>query len=359
MKFESMLNKIIWISFFFFFCRDGFALQYSDVDDSSRFFSTQIQHLTVQYNQLKQIQASGKWHLITFKKNIRLGDSDRIVVDVSKRLTEWGENVQIDHVLDSGKLEALHNYQTRMGLYIENQISRELINELNVPIEKRMRTILYNIKRLQKLRSIASDEFIMVNIPAFTMYVFQFDKIQLDMKVIVGKKKNKTTEFNAMLQHIVFCPYWNIPKSILVKEILPELKHHPHYLEQLNMEWNGSGLRQKPGMDNALGLIKFIFPNQYNTYMHDTPYKGLFKYNIRAYSHGCVRLENAQKLATYLLRNEMDWDAERIKLAMVCGNEKYITLKKWIPVYIVYLTSWVNENGKLECRKDIYKKDEK
>jgi murein L,D-transpeptidase YcbB/YkuD len=314
--------------------------------------------LSIQYNQLKQLQKSGEWRIIKFKKNIRLGDTDRVVLEVCKKLCAWGEWVEIDNVFDSAKLDALHNYQNRMGLYTENHISRALINEMNISIERRMGTIICNIKRLEKLRDIASNEFILINIPSFTMYVYNHDLVQLKMKVIVGKEKNKTTTFNAMLKYIVFCPYWNIPNSILKKEILPEINHHPNYLKQFNMEWYGKGLRQKPGMDNALGLIKFIFPNRYNTYMHDTPFKALFKYNNRSYSHGCIRLENAQKLANYLLRNEEEWNEEKIKSAVVCGEEKYVTLKKSIPVHIVYLTSWVNENGKLECRKDIYKKDE-
>lgn len=327
--------------------------------DSSNYFSLQIQLLKFHYNKLNQIKKSGEWHPIQFKKNIRVGDTDQIVNDVCKRLNIWGEQIIVGNVLDSVKLEAMHNFQNRMGLNNENQITRSLIKALNVPIERRLRTIQSNIKRLEKLSNITSDEFLLINIPAFTLFVYDKDQLQWKMKVIVGKENNKTATFHAMLKYVVFCPYWNIPNSILTKEILPEMNHHPHYLQKLNMEWNGKGLRQKPGIDNALGLIKFIFPNRYNTYMHDTPYKGLFNYNNRTYSHGCIRLENAQKLAVYLLRNELEWDESKIKSAVVCGKEKYVTLSKEIPVHIVYLTSWVNENGLLECRADIYKKDEK
>jgi len=165
------------------------------------------------------------------------------------------------------------------------------------------------------------------------------------------------------LNQVVFSPYWNVPPSIVQKEILPEIEKNPNYLESQNMEVTGTDedglpeIRQKPGEKNSLGKVKFLFPNSFNIYFHDTPAKELFNRSKRAYSHGCIRLAEPEKMAQYLLRNDPEWTPERISDAMNSGKEKFVKLKDPVPVFITYYTAWVDEYGKMNFREDIYGHD--
>ena len=185
-----------------------------------------------------------------------------------------------------------------------------------------------------------------------------------DMAVVVGKSGHNTMMFNGDLNQIVFSPYWNVPPSIVKNEILPAMEKNPGYLASQNMEITGNSnglpeIRQLPGNGNALGKVKFLFPNSFNIYFHDTPSKSLFERDKRAFSHGCIRLSDPDKMAEYLLRHQPEWTPERIQEAMNSDTEKYVKLKDPVPVIITYYTAWVDEAGKLNFRDDIYKHDDK
>ena len=177
------------------------------------------------------------------------------------------------------------------------------------------------------------------------------------MNVVVGKSQNKTVIFNGDLKYVVFSPYWNIPASILKKETLPAIRRNPNYLASHNMEWNGNQVRQKPGPSNALGQVKFLFPNSFDIYLHDTPSKSLFKESKRAFSHGRIRLSDPKFLAQWVLRNQPQWTTESIQKAMQANKEKYVTIKSDINVFIGYFTAYVDKDGKLNFRNDIYGHD--
>jgi murein L,D-transpeptidase YcbB/YkuD len=184
------------------------------------------------------------------------------------------------------------------------------------------------------------------------------------MKVVVGKQGTNTTMFTGDLNQIVFSPYWNIPASIVKDEIMPAIKNNPNYLQKNHMEFvkkNDSvpTIRQMPGKDNPLGKVKFLFPNSYDIFFHDTPAKGLFEKSKRAYSHGCIRLEDAKKLAAYLLKDDPSWTSEKIDQAMNSGKEQFVRVKRSVPVVITYFTAWVDENGQLNFRDDVYQHDAK
>ncbi|HRH60705.1 MAG TPA: L,D-transpeptidase family protein, partial [Chitinophagaceae bacterium] len=191
----------------------------------------------------------------------------------------------------------------------------------------------------------------------YKLHAYENDSLVWSMNVVVGTTANKTTIFNGNLKYVVFSPYWNVPPSIIQKEILPGIKRNKNYLEQHNMEWNGGSVRQKPGLNNSLGLVKFLFPNSYNIYLHDTPAKSLFGEDKRAFSHGCIRLNEPQKLAEYLLRNDTAWTTEKIVKAMKSGKEQYVTLKNPVPVFIAYFTAFVDRKGRLNFRSDVYGRD--
>jgi murein L,D-transpeptidase YcbB/YkuD len=159
------------------------------------------------------------------------------------------------------------------------------------------------------------------------------------------------------MRYIVFSPYWNVPTSILKKEILPGIKRDSKYLAKHNMEWSKGMVRQKPGLDNSLGLVKFLFPNNNNIYLHDSPSKNLFSAEKRAFSHGCIRVEKAKELANAILENDPNWTSEKIDEAMNKGKESWYTLKLKIPVYIGYFSAWVDNEGNVNFYKDIYDRD--
>jgi L,D-transpeptidase YcbB len=170
--------------------------------------------------------------------------------------------------------------------------------------------------------------------------------------------------FSGSLNQVVFSPYWNVPENIVKKEILPSIEKNSYYLAENNMEITGEEegvpvIRQLPGDKNQLGKIKFLFPNSFNIYFHDTPYKDLFNRDKRAFSHGCIRLREPVKLAEYLLVNQPQWTPEKIDSAMNSGKEKYVRVKDPVPVLIYYYTAWVDGNKQLQFRDDIYGHDEK
>ncbi len=205
-------------------------------------------------------------------------------------------------------------------------------------------------------------KLMLVNIPEFTLHVYDGKSKVFDMAVVVGKEGHNTTTFSDKLTTIVFSPYWNIPESIVKNEVLPGIARNASYLESHNMEQYGGTdaaplIRQKPGDDNSLGKVKFLFPNSFNIYFHDTPAKSLFSKDQRAYSHGCIRLAEPEKLAEYLLQDDSKWTPEKIDEAMNSGDEKYVSVGKPVPVFITYYTTWVDNDGLLNFRADIYGHD--
>lgn len=183
------------------------------------------------------------------------------------------------------------------------------------------------------------------------------------MPVIVGKEGTSTVAFSGNINKVVFNPTWNIPESIVKNEIMPAMKKDPNYLKKKNMEIVSQNdsvpvIKQLPGKDNALGRVKFLFPNSYDIYLHDTPDKSLFKQKDRALSHGCIRVADAEKLASYLLRSHSEWTPAKVREAMNSGREQTITVTNE-PVQISYLSAWVDGTGKLNFRDDVYGRDKK
>jgi murein L,D-transpeptidase YcbB/YkuD len=258
--------------------------------------------------------------------------------------------------------QSLQGAQKRMGLTADGVAGPKTMAALNVTVTDRIEQVLVNMERMRWMPKEATGRRLVANIPEFRLHVMDGNKQLFEMKIVVGKSAHKTVVFNDQLKHIVFSPYWNVPQSIVRNEILPALKKDPNYLRRNNMEKTGSSggipvIRQKPGADNALGRVKFLFPNSYAIYFHDTPAKSLFDRTERAFSHGCIRLEEPKKLAAYLLQHRNEWTDSRINDAMYSGNEKWVTLKEPVPVVITYFTAWVDEDGVLHYRDDIYGHD--
>jgi len=256
----------------------------------------------------------------------------------------------------------VRNFQERHGYTPDGIITPELIGQMNVPVMNRIQQILINMDRMRWMPHQPQGTLITVNIPEFVLHVTDGKNKVFDMPVVVGKEGHSTMMFNGDLNQVVFSPYWNVPPSIVRKEILPAIEKNPNYLESKHMEITGNedglpDIRQKPGPDNALGRVKFLFPNSFNIYFHDTPEKSLFAKDKRAYSHGCIRLSDPVKMANWLLESNPEWTPDKIEEAMNSGEQKYVKIKKPVPVIITYYTAWVGENGQLNFRDDIYGHD--
>jgi len=326
--------------------------------DSNYFQKMEIKLQQVKSYYLK-IAAEKNWiNILKIKNQLQVGDSSITIIHIKNNLKKTGDYVGLDRSFyfnEDLKLAIIH-FQKRMGMDQNGIINNALILRINTNVEYVLKQIDASIKTISDLIEIDVRDFIYVNIPAFHMQVFKSNIPQIEMKVIVGKYKNQTPTFNTNLNAVVVCPYWNIPKSIEQKEILPLLKKNPSYLEKHNMEWSNGIIRQRPGPTNSLGRIKFIIPNRYSVFLHDTPIKSLFEKRVRMFSHGCIRLNDAKKLALYLLQQEKKWVSLKLENLIKDNKEKMVELITPIPVYVSYLTAWVDEKGVLQLRDDIYGK---
>ncbi len=331
----------------------------------------------VRYRQLKKqlnryytLVANGGWQPVSISgKSLKKGTTAPAVMQVKKRLQMTGDlpGTDTSQVFNDSLEMAVKNYQVRHGYTPDGVIGAMVLKEMNVPAEKRLQQLLINMERMRWMpNEPTSDNLIVVNIPEYVLHMYEGKKKVWDMNVVVGKEGHNTTMFTGDLNQVVFSPHWNVPESIVEDEILPKMNSNPGYLASQNMEIvkedNGSGLpviRQLPGGNNSLGNVKFLFPNSFNIYFHDTPSKSLFDKDKRAYSHGCIRLSDPTKMAEYLLRNQPEWTPGEIQEAMNSGEEKFVKVKKAVPVFITYYTAWVDENGQLNFRDDIYSHDQK
>jgi murein L,D-transpeptidase YcbB/YkuD len=308
------------------------------------------------------IEKKGSWIAIKpDQKKYQVGDSSPVIAQMRKKLQLSGDITEDNgsQIYDSVMFYGVKSFQSRYGLGEDGVAGPTVLREMAAPLSKRIEQIIINMERCRWLPNEPSDNIIVVNIPQFRMHIYEKNKLAWGCNVVVGKETNKTVIFKGDMKYVVLSPYWNVPPSIIEKEIKPGMARNKNYLANHNMEWNNGNVRQKPGSNNSLGLVKFLFPNSFNIYLHDTPSKSLFKEDKRAFSHGCIRVSEPRRLAEYLLRNDPAWPKEKIWEGMNSGKEQFITLKPTIPVYIVYFTAFVDQDGKLNFRDDVYKRDEK
>lgn len=306
------------------------------------------------------LTVAGGWPEINFTKGVlKKGQSNVLIPAIKNRLFLTKElSINDTSELFNDTLElAVKKFQRRHGYSESGSITPQLVKEMNVPARMRLMQVLLNMDRMRWLPQKPSGHIIIVNIPEFKLHVYDGDKELFSIVVVVGKVGNNTMMFNGDLNQIYFAPYWNVPPSIIKNEIEPAIARNPNYLENKNMERTAYGIRQKPGPGNALGKVKFIFPNSFNMYFHDTPSKSLFERDKRAFSHGCIRLAEPQKMAEWLLRDDPNWPSSKIVQAMNGTTETPVKLKNPIPVFILYYTAWVDSNGELNFRDDVYAHD--
>ena len=253
---------------------------------------------------------------------------------------------------------AVARFQTTHAIAVDSMLGQETLDALNVPADYRLAQIAANLERYRWMPRDLGQRYVLVNVPQFYLHAYDSGQKSLDMKVIVGQEyEDKATPvFADSMETVVFRPYWNVTPTIAAKEIFPKLDADPSYLEENDMEiWNDHGqraVRQRPGPKNALGFVKFLFPNDYNIYLHDTPNHELFKKDVRAFSHGCIRVEKPDELAEWVL----GWPADKVEAAMHGADNHSVSLPKKIPVYIVYFTAFV-QDGQLNFGNDLYDRD--
>lgn len=313
------------------------------------------------------IVKNGGWPVVRFSKGMyKKGVASPAVVTLKKRLVLSGDMPGADTTqMFNDTLETgIKNFQLRHGFTADGILTDAVVKEMNVPAITRLKQVLMNMDRMRWLATEPKGDLIVVNIPEFVLHMYEGGRKVFDMAVVVGKEGHNTMMFNGDLNQVVFSPYWNVPPSIVRNEILPEMNENSNYLESQNMEIVSNDgelpeIRQRPGGENALGKVKFLFPNSFNIYFHDTPSKSLFEKDKRAFSHGCIRLKEPEKMANYVLRNQPEWTPDKIAEAMNSGEEKFVKVKDPIPVIVTYYTAWAGENGKLNFREDIYDHDSK
>jgi L,D-transpeptidase YcbB len=300
------------------------------------------------------------------QKPIKKGASSPQVTLIKQYLAKTGDLPGNDTsaVFNDTLAQGITSIQQRFGMKPTGTLSKDLIAAMNVPARDRIEQLLINMGRMRWMPSQPNGTLIVVNIPEFNLHVLENGKKEFDMNVVVGKEGHSTMQFTGTMNQVVFAPYWNVPPNIVTKEIMPEIEKDAHYLEKNDMEDQGDkdgdgihDIRQLPGEKNALGKVKFLFPNSFDIYLHDTPAKSLFSKDKRAFSHGCIRLADAQKMAEYLLRNDPDWSPEKIEEAMNTKEQKVVKLKEKAEVFITYYTAWVDEEGRLNFRDDVYGHD--
>ncbi|AMJ66074.1 hypothetical protein AXW84_12005 [Hymenobacter sp. PAMC 26628] len=360
-------------------------------DRKSKYGYYQFAPLHPEYNNLKKAlaayrtrEAAGGWPALPAGLALRPGQSSPAVSALRQRLLGAPADTaaHASPVYDKALMNAVKAFQNDAGLRPDGVVSGATLRELNVPIGQRIDQVLLNMERWRWLPKKFEPDYLLVNIPEYRLRVVENGQEALTMRVIVGKTLTATPIFSDKMEYVVLAPYWNVPFSIIDKELKNKLAANPGYLDRLNMEVvKGYGrkaividpatidwanvtqdnfkytVRRRPGPQNDLGNAKFIFPNSNDVYLHDTPHGELFSQVSRNFSHGCVRVEEPIKLAAYLLRDKPEWDEQTILDTVATHREKYITLTKKLPVYLVYLTAWADADGHAHFRDDIYGHD--
>jgi murein L,D-transpeptidase YcbB/YkuD len=330
--------------------------------------------LKAAYARYKQVAAAGGWPTVTATMN----DADALAAVHARHVSEMmdstsdhsdaaaatdttpiGDEPKVHHRRTPLAAEVLR-FQEHHGLEPTGRLNKETLDALNISADARVLQIAANLERHRWLPRTLGSRYVYVNVPAFRLDAYDSGQKRLTMKVVVGSEfqGRATPTFSDSMEVAVFRPYWNITPEIQAKEIGPKAAANPGWLESQDMEYYRDGgverIRQRPGDKNALGLVKFLFPNDFNIYLHDTPAKALFAKTDRAASHGCIRLEKPAELAQWVL----GWDADKVQQAMHDGPDNHtVRLPRKIPVYIVYFTAYMRD-GELYFGDDLYGRDQ-
>ncbi len=349
-------------------------------------------HYKVLQKELKKymtIRETGGWETVFLAKKLKPWKRMKGVDALRERLLVTGDYIpceesQEDLVYDACLQKAVKHFQARNGLKTDGVIGSGTLRVLNISVDERITTIRLNLDRLKWLNERQGKRHVIINIPDFQLYFEEDGALIQTMRVITGTPKHPTPIFSDMVENIVLNPHWNVPKSIIQKEMIPKLLSNPNAMSRQKIEvytgW-GKGAQkvnpasvdwsqyryskhmpyrfaQTPGIHNALGKVKFLFPNKLSVYMHDTPTKHLFKKDKRAFSHGCIRLQKPRELLQTFTTFNSHINFEKAQKTLKGKRKKYFNLTEKVPIDVIYLTAWVDYDGKLQFRNDVYGYDE-
>jgi murein L,D-transpeptidase YcbB/YkuD len=331
----------------------------------------------------RQAAASTGRVAIAQGKSIEPDTHDERVLALRTRLSASGDldaaQDSESDVYDAAVQAAMRRFQERMGLVVNGKLDARMITELNVPLDERITQLLVNLDRGRVLLHDLPDEFVVVNIAAYSIYLVRGQEIVWNARAQVGKDYRRTPMFRSEIDYLVFNPTWTVPPGIIRNDILPDARRDPESITRRGLDvldasgnkvdpasinWSKfkSGnipytLRQEPGPKNALGRVKIMFPNSYSVYLHDTPSQSKFEESDRAFSSGCVRVERPLELAELLLADPSAWSTARIEEAVDTGRTENVTLPHKVPVLLAYWTAWVDPQGRVNFRRDVYGQD--
>jgi len=347
--------------------------------------SDRYQRMRSKLAELRKIEAKGGWPAIPAGSALKPGGSDGRLPAIRDYLVMTGDLGAADRGsgdrYEEKTVEAVKRFQERHGLTQDGIIGGTTLSEMQVSVDRRVRQMEVNMERRRWMNRDPSDLHIFVNLADQYLKVVKDEKTIHTALLVVGKPFTRTPIFSEKMTYVVFNPYWSVPPSIANKEYLVKLRQDPGILNRqkirvlagsgdkareidpYSVNWSGMSripyaLRQDPGKGNSLGRLKFMFPNKYNVYIHDTPAKALFSKDLRVYSHGCMRVQNPEELAEVLLKTQ-GWTEAKIDAQLATGAQKIVNLKTPIPVHVTYLTAWVNKDGTVNFRRDVYKRDQR
>lgn len=335
----------------------------------------------------RRLAASGGWPTVPEGPTLRAGEQGSRVGRVRQRLHVTGDlssdRSEAPDSFGTSLRDAVVGFQERHGLEPDGAVGPATRAALNVPAAERVQQLIVNMERWRWLPQDLGRRYVLVNIAGFRLRVVEEGDEVLRMSVVTGRPYRQTPVFSGEISYLVLNPYWHVPHSIATKDKLPEIKKDPSYLDRQQFKvfrgWGADAqpidpstidwtrlsqgnfpyrLRQEPGPMNALGRVKFMFPNRYSVYLHDTPTRGLFAQAERAFSSGCVRVERPLELAEYLLADPSTWSRARIESEIESTNtERSVLLRERVPVHLQYWTAWVEEDGTVHFRNDVYQRD--
>lgn len=325
----------------------------------------------------------GGWPRVPDGPSLKPGMNDPRITIVKQRLQIEGYLQEplsgANSYFDASLEDAVRTFQQRHGLDTDGVVGKQTLEALNVSVEDRIDQIRVNLERGRWVLKDVQGEFFIVNIAGFKAYLVRNDKLIWSSRVIVGRPYRKTPVFKSKIQYLIFNPTWTVPPGILRKDVLPRARKDPSYITEQRFEvidgqgnridpstldWSGfSGknfpymLRQKSGPENALGRIKFNFPNSHFVYLHDTPHKELFDKPERTFSSGCIRIENPIELAVLLLNDEEKWNRQGIEKAIATEKTQTVYLSRPVTIMLLYWTVVIEQDGTVNFKKDIYDRD--
>jgi murein L,D-transpeptidase YcbB/YkuD len=333
-----------------------------------------------------QLAGTGGWPMVPEGEALQKGARDSRVSVLRQRLRVEGFHtaraMQEEEYFGDHLDQAVRRYQALRGLNPDGIVGRETLTDLNISVKDRIHQILVNLERWRWLPDDLGPRYLLINIANYDMQVVEAGRTLRTVRVVVGKSYRRTPVFSGLMTYLVLNPYWHVPHKLAVEDILPQVQKAPDYLaanrfrvfsgwgsdareiDPQTIDWPGLSkrnfpyrLRQDPGPANSLGRVKFMFPNKYNVYLHDTPAQALFSRPVRAFSSGCIRVEDPLGLAGYLLKDTPRWSPNRLSEILEAEVDFTVKLPEPIPVHLEYWTAWAGSDEQIHFRKDIYTRD--